>query len=175
MNGKSSGRVAAWPTSHAAWTSVAYAPGTIEARAYKKGSNTTLASKKVSTTGPAAAVRASFKDGMGAKGLVADNSDVALVQVEVVDKDGVVVPTSANNVTFSVSGAGKLIGTGNGDPSSHVPDKSATRPVYHGLVLAVVQSTHDAGSITVTATAAGLGSSKVTVQTRKPAVARLRL
>ena len=57
------------------------------------------------------------------------------------------MPTAVNIVTFAVVGAGaEIIGTGNGDPQSHTPDKSLTREAFRGLVLAVVQSTPGAPS-----------------------------
>jgi hypothetical protein len=65
-------------------------------------------------------------------------------QVDVVDKDGLTVPTASSNVTFRVTGGATIIGTGNGDPACHTPDKSPTRPAFHGLVLGVVQSTRAA-------------------------------
>ena len=176
VNGKSLTRKRAGTTSHASWTDVPYAPGEIEARVYKKGSTSVLASQTVSTTGPAVAIRASIKDGVGSKGIAADNSDVALVQVEVIDSNGLTVPTAAHNITFTVSGPGKLIGTGNGDPSCLVNDKAATRPAFHGLVLGLVQSTHEPGKITVSAQAQGLqDAQEVVVQSSAPPVPQLRL
>merc|ERR1712137_924989 len=120
------------------------------------------------TTGGATQIIASIKDGVGANGIVADNSDVALVQVEVQDEDGNVVPANGPDVTFTVSGPGKLIGTGNGDPASHTNDKAATRETYHGLVLGVLQGTHTAGKITVKATSPSLGSSRIEIDSTKP-------
>lgn len=168
LNNVSQGRVACGPKSHAAWPNVPYEPGTIEARAYKAGSDQVLNIAKVATTGKPVSIRASIRDGVGAKGIAADNSDVALVQVEVLDQDGRVVPTAANDVTFTVTGAGKLIGTGNGDPASLTNDKSATREAYHGLLLGIVQGTHDEGTIKVTATSEGLGSSTIKIQSKRP-------
>lgn len=42
------------------------------------------------------------------------NSDGALIQVEIVDAAGQAVHKAQHSVTFSVAGAGKLIGAGNG-------------------------------------------------------------
>ena len=47
----------------------------------------------------------------------ADGEDVAMFAVEVQDAQGRVVPITDNDVNFRVSGAGKLIGVGNGDPT----------------------------------------------------------
>ena len=56
--------------------------------------------------------------------LAADHADLAVVNVAVVDGQGRVVPVADNKITFTVKGPGKLIGVGNGDPSSHEPDKA---------------------------------------------------
>jgi beta-galactosidase len=52
----------------------------------------------------------------------ADGEDVSLVAVEVVDSKGRIVSTAGNLITFAVTGNGRLIGVGNGDPSCHEPD-----------------------------------------------------
>ena len=122
--------------------------------------------------GAPAALRASIKDGVGASGLTSGCDDVALVQVEVVDSAGRVVPTAANNVTFSVAGPGSYRGGGNGDPACHVSDLSESRPAYHGLVLGVVQSTRTdetaSGSVVVTVSSPGLKSDVITIKAESP-------
>jgi beta-galactosidase len=53
----------------------------------------------------------------------ADREDVSIITVQANDAQGRTVPTANNNITFELSGPGKIIGVGNGDPSSHEPDK----------------------------------------------------
>jgi hypothetical protein len=53
--------------------------------------------------------------------LKADGSEVAVVRVAIQDSKGRVMPTADNLVQFSIEGPGKIIGTGNGNPSSHEP------------------------------------------------------
>ena len=69
--------------------------------------------------------------------------------MEVVDAAGRLVPTASNVVSLGVSGRGAealaFLGGGNGDPSELTPDKSATRPAFHGLLLGVFSSTDKAG------------------------------
>jgi beta-galactosidase len=50
-----------------------------------------------------------------------------------------------------VSGAGKLIGVGNGDPNCQESDKEPRRSLFNGLAQAIVQSTKTAGTIEIVA------------------------
>ena len=79
------------------------------------------------------------------------------------------VPNSNNLIHFEVLGAGQLIGVGNGDPSSHEPDKAAERSVFNGFCQAIVQARMTAGDCTVKASSPGLESAATTLHCR-PAV-----
>ena len=55
--------------------------------------------------------------------------------------------SSSHNVTFTViSGPGRIIATGNGDPTNHQPNRVAWRSAFHGLVRGIIQVTKDAAS-----------------------------
>jgi beta-galactosidase len=123
--------------SHLAWV-VKYTPGAIEARVYRDGKPVLTAKRE--TTGPAA--RLLMK--VDRAGILADGEDVAMFAVEVQDAQGRAVPVADNEVTFRVSGQGKLIGVGNGDPTSHESDKGTARKAFSGLCMAIVQSTKTA-------------------------------
>jgi beta-galactosidase len=68
-----------------------------------------------------------------------------------------------NEVSFVVAGPGKIIGVGNGDPTSHEPDKASVRNAFNGLCVAIVQSSKTPGQIRVDATSAGLSSTSATI------------
>jgi beta-galactosidase len=116
LNGKSLGRKTMEKNGHLDWQ-VKYAPGTLMADSWKAGELSI--SKKVETTGLAAAV-ALKADRQAIK---ADGEDVSVITVQINDSKGRRVPQGGNEVTFSLDGPGKIIGVGNGDPSSHEPDK----------------------------------------------------
>jgi len=84
--------------------------------------------------------------------------------VEVRDAQDRVVPITDNEVTFRVSGEGKLIGVGNGDPTDQGSDKGAARKAFSGNCMAIVQSTKKGGNITVEATSPGLAPATVSIQ-----------
>ena len=55
--------------------------------------------------------------------ITSDGKDGAVINITVVDIHGREVPDANNLISFSLSGDIKIIGVGNGDPSSHEADK----------------------------------------------------
>ncbi|HLP08410.1 MAG TPA: beta-galactosidase GalA [Opitutaceae bacterium] len=155
LNGVSLGKQSMPPLDHLEWK-VRYAPGQLVAKATRKG---VVIETKIETTGAPAALRLTADR----SALAADNVDLSVVKVEVIDAQGQVVPTAGNKITFVLSGPAKLIGVGNGDPSCHEPDKADSRSAFNGLAQAIVQTTHAAGTITLTAQAAGLAPAEITL------------
>lgn len=116
LNDVSLGRQKMEPNGHLAWT-VNYAPGTLLARGYRSGKE--IATAKVKTTGEVAALALAADR----TAITADGRDVAVITIEARDGDGRLVPNGNVPVTFTVRGPGRIIGVGNGDPSSHEPDQ----------------------------------------------------
>jgi beta-galactosidase len=160
LNGKSLGTKEMKKDSHLAWD-VKYAPGRIEARGFK-GDQQVMSTKRETTGTAAKLVMSADRHEVSA-----DGEDVAVFAVEVREGQGRVVPITENEVTFRVSGPGRLIGTGNGDPTNHESDKGTSRKAFSGLCMALVQSTGNAGSITVEATSPGLTTASVTIASKK--------
>ena len=159
LNGQSLGAKEVKKDSHVAWD-VKYAPGTIEARGFK-GDSVAMTAKR-ETTGPAAKLVMTCDR----KDMSADGEDVGMFAVEVQDAQGRVVPITDNEVTFKVSGAGKLVGTGNGDPTNQEPDRGTSRKAFCGLCMGMVQAGKRAGDITVEASSPGLVAASVTIAGR---------
>ena len=155
-NGQSLGTQEVKKDGHVAWK-VKYAPGMIEARGYK-GDKVAMTAKR-ETTGPAAKLVIS----VDRQDVAGDGEDVAMFAVEVKDAHDRIVPITDNDVTFKVSGEGKLIGVGNGDPTDQASDKGTSRKAFCGYCMAVVQASRKAGNITVEATAPGLAPATVTI------------
>jgi beta-galactosidase len=118
LNDRSLGRKPRMRHGHVAW-SVPYAPGQLTARGYTGGK--LVATETVATTGSGSAVRLTVDRAR----IRPDGDDVAVVRVNVVDREGRIVPTAQHRVRFEVEGAARLIGMGNGDPGSHEADKPA--------------------------------------------------
>ena len=134
LNGQSLGRKPMPKYSHLEWQ-VKYEPGTLSAKGFNDVGNV-IAKTKVETAGePAAIVLEPDRTT-----LAADGSDISLVTVRIVDSQGRVVPVADNLVTFKVTGAGRLLGLGNGDPACHESDKGNQRSAFNGLCLAIIQA-----------------------------------
>jgi beta-galactosidase len=168
LNGQSLGAKEMQKNQHLVWN-VNYAPGTLEARGYKNGAQTLNARRE--TTGAPAALALS----VDRQEIAATGEDVAMVTVEVHDAQGRIVPVTDNNIAFKVTGAGKLIGLGNGDPTDQASDKGSTRKAFGGRAMAIVQSAKVTGAIHIEATSEGLASSELVLSgktaTLRPQVA----
>ncbi len=165
LNGKSQGSKKVEPLTHLEW-SVKYEPGVIEARGTKDG-KVVLTEKRETTGGPE-----SIKLTTDRTEINADGEDVAILRVEVLDKQGRAIPTAGNMISFKVSGEGALIGVGNGDPNCQESDKELKRSLFNGLAQVIVQSTRTAGTITVEAYTEPyprpkLPATQVTITTKK--------
>jgi beta-galactosidase len=164
LNGTSISRQTVQANTHLEWK-VPYQPGALEARGYVNGK--VVATDRRETTG--AAARVELLPDRTAIG--ADGEDLAIVEARVVDARGRIVPTADDQITFVISGAGHLLGVGNGDPSCHESDKEPVRSAFNGRCVALVQAGRSAGDIHVAATAPGLQGTE-SVITAHPAVPR---
>jgi beta-galactosidase len=144
LNGKSYGSQKVLPLTHLEWT-VKYEPGVLEARGAKDG-KIVLVEKRETTGEPQ-----SIKLTPDRTEINADGEDVAILRVEVLDKNGRAIPTADNMISFKVSGEGALIGVGNGDPNCQESDKDPKRSLFNGLAQVIVQASKIPGTITVEA------------------------
>jgi len=140
VNGESLGRKKVPYLGHVEWK-VKYEPGAIEARGSKNGK--VVLTEKRETTGPTVSIRLTADR----TEINADSEDVVIVKVEALDKEGRPVPTANNKIAFNVSGAGKLIGVGNGDPNCQESDQASRRSLFNGLAQVIIQSTKRPGEI----------------------------
>ncbi len=156
LNGTSLGTQDVAQNSHASWK-VPFAPGKLEARGFKN--DQVVLTEVRETTGPATKI-VLLPD---RQHIDADGEDVALITAFTVDADGRAVPTADHVVSFEVSGNGRLIGVGNGDPSSHEADKGTTRRLFNGLAQVIVQSSREPGALRIVAAAPGLASATLAI------------
>ncbi len=143
---------------HLTWT-VPYQPGTLKAVGLKEGK--VVSEVEVTTVGEPAAIGLSVDRNT----IRADRRDVAHITVQILDAQGRLVPDADNEVTFQTQGGGKIIGLDNGNPLSLEDFKGDRRKAFHGLCLAILQSTAKPGQVQLTATAPGLKPGGITITT----------
>jgi beta-galactosidase len=159
LNGKSLGKKQVKKNSHLEWY-VVYEPGVLEARGKRNGKKIV---KKVETTETPAKIM--IKPDRTT--IDADGNDVSVLEITAVDRHGREVPDADNFIVFKIEGPGKIIGVGNGNPSSREPDKILTgnyfRKLYNGKCQVIVQSTKEAGDINVTAISDGIKATDIKI------------
>lgn len=137
---------------------VVYQPGRLEAIGYRGGKE--VLRTAVETTGAPVALEL-LPDRAALKG---DGRDAMPVTVRALDAQGRAVPLADAAVTFAVSGAGRSLGHGNGDPNSHEDEKGASRRLFNGLAQLIVQSDYASqGEISIVASAPGLSPASVRI------------
>jgi beta-galactosidase len=138
LNEKSLGKKEMPHNGHLEWMAK-YQPGVLAARGYKADKQ--VAECRIDSAGEAAAIML-IPDRNGIK---ADGEDVSVITVQVTDHHGVLVPNGSSTISFSLEGPGKIIGVGNGDPSSHESDRYGetvkTSHIEHLKELAVTDLT----------------------------------
>jgi beta-galactosidase len=169
VNGASAGSQKVPHLGHVEWN-VKYAAGLIEARGSKDGK--VVLSDKRETTGSPASIRLTVDPVDARNEINADGEDIAILRVEALDKEGRPVPTAGNVIGFKVSGEGKLIGVGNGDPNCQESDKDPKRSLFNGLAQVIIQSTKEPGEIHIEAVKEGwegveLTPAKLIIKTRR--------
>lgn len=116
----------------------------------------------IRTAGPPARVK--LTPHVGPNGLIADGSDVAMFDVEVVDKDGNRCPTAMNTINFTLIGPAEWRGGIAQRPDNYILSKSL--PVENGVNRVIVRSTTKTGKIELSANADGLGGSSSIIDSR---------
>lgn len=116
LNNISLGKKKVDKNEHLEWD-VTYKPGILLAKAYKKG-KVVATDKQETTSAPVSIKLTASKDTLTAKG-----TSVSVVNIEVLDAKGRRVPDAMNEISFILSGEGKILGVGNGDPASHDADQ----------------------------------------------------
>jgi beta-galactosidase len=142
---------------HLTWD-VPFETGTLKAVGMKGGK--VAVEVEISTTGDPAALSLSVDRDV----LRAGRRDVALITAKVLDAQGRVHPEADNTIAFEVQGQGRLIGVDNGNLADLSADfKGKTVKAFHGLCLAMVQSTGATGQIQLTATSPGLKTATINI------------
>src|SRR5688500_5038358 len=151
--------------SHLKW-SVPYKAGKLEAVGYRNGKK--LTAKVETTSEPYEVVVTPYKTTM-----LADGKDLAIINISVVDRQGRTIPDANHLIRFSLKGDANIIGVGNGDPSSHEPDKyfndtAWQRKLFNGYCQVIIQAGKTKSTIKFEAKSEGLRSSGTDIYSIQP-------
>ena len=150
VNGESKGVKQITSHGWGQWNDIIFIPGTLKAFALNVRGDV-VATHTIETAGIPRTVTVgvdipSKSTGTGSA-LVLDGQDTGMIHAAIVDSNGNVVNSASHNVTFKiVSGPGRIIGVGNGNPACHEPNQATWRSAYHGLARAIIQVTKDQSS-----------------------------
>ena len=165
VNGKSLGRKPMPRNGHLKWEAV-YQPGSLKAVGYKNGKKQLV--QTVETTGKAARLQLAADR----QKIQADGRDLSVVTVSLLDAKGRVVPDACHELTFRLQGEGHILGVGNGNPSwlgSDHPNSSDCHEfqveAFNGYAQVLVQSTKNAGPLTLECSSAGMKSALLRLET----------
>ena len=139
---------------------VAFKAGKLEAVSYNKAGKE-ISRYAVSTVGEPAGLKLTTIQ--NPEGFHADGADLALIQVEVVDKDGKRCPLDNRTIQFDLKGNAEWRGGIAQGKDNYILNTSL--PVECGINRALIRSTTQAGKITLTAKAEGLPSATITLET----------
>ncbi|MGC2401543.1 MAG: glycoside hydrolase family 2 TIM barrel-domain containing protein [Acidobacteriaceae bacterium] len=142
---------------HLSWD-VPFTPGSLTAKGVKDGK--VIREVEIHTTGSPAKLALSVD-----RSRISNRpADVAHVTVQVVDSDGRMVPTADDEITFALRGPGRILGLDNGRPDSHESYQGPSRRAFHGLALAVIQSTGITGMTTLSASSGSLTLAEISIE-----------
>ncbi|MCX6880243.1 MAG: DUF4982 domain-containing protein [Verrucomicrobia bacterium] len=144
---------------HQEW-SVPYTPGNLKVIAKRAGQ--IVATDEVVTTGAPANLEVSIDR----QEIAANGQDLAYVTVRVLDAAGRLCPDADNLIHFDVTGAGKLVAVGNGNPVDHGDFQTTDRKAFHGLALGIVKAGKSTGASRVTVRGDGLPAVGLGIKTR---------
>ena len=137
-----------------------YEPGTLLAKASTDGQ--LVATDQVETVGAPASIRLS-PDRLTLK---ADGEDALVVPVSILDAQGRLISFADNHVHFELTGGGKILGVGNGNPADHDPDRAIERNAFNGHCITILQADAHPETLTLTVTSPGLAPASATIEVR---------
>ncbi|MDE6859533.1 MAG: DUF4982 domain-containing protein [Duncaniella sp.] len=144
------------------WNETVYEPGEVKVVAYDSLGNV-ASEKSIRTTGkPHHLVLTPNRTSA-----TADGEELVYVTVQVADKDGNIVPTADNMVSFTVTGNGKYEAGANGDATSLLSFQEPKMKLFSGAATAILRTSDIPGTMTLKATAPGVKPASVTITTTK--------
>lgn len=134
---------------------IPFRPGTLKAEGCDKDGKV-LSEYSITTSGRPYAIRATAD-----KTVLSKDKATAHITVTVLDENGVMVKLADNNITCTVEGPARLLGLEGADNTDMGDYRDNKQRVYNGRLLAYIQTTGEAGEITVSFTSPLLEGTQV--------------
>ena len=131
-----------------------YRPGNVVAVSYRDGKE--IRRDTLETTGVPSGIRLVPERSEA----LADGHDLIYVGIEIVDRDGRVVPDAQVSLKATVDGVCTLAGFGSGNPVTEEDYTDCSAVTYRGRAMAVLRSEYEAGSCRLAVEADGLGTAE---------------
>ncbi len=147
------------------WNNVKYEPGGLKVVVYDENGKE-VGTQTVKTAGAAAQIQLTGDLGAAVKPLKADGEDMTFITVNILDKDGILVPDADNSIQVSVTGAADFKGICNGDATSTEVFSKPTMKTFHGQLVIGIQSNGKQGDATIKVTGKGLKPATLTVNSK---------
>lgn len=138
---------------------VPYEPGQLKAVNVKGKKET--ASAELITTGSPTKIRLSADRSR----IKADKNDLSYVKIEILDKDGNLIPDCNIPLEIKCSGKGAVIAAGNGSADDMKSFRSLQPNAFRGRAIAIVQPHTEKGNINLTVSAKGLPEAGISIET----------
>lgn len=138
---------------------VRWVPGKITAVGYNAQNKTVCSAEHKTAGNPFAIKLHQIKSGVDFK---ANAADLALIEVEVVDKEGNRCPTALNEISFSMEGPAKWRGGMAQGPDNYILSKIL--PVECGVNRVIIRSSTIPGKITIKAVSPGLVATQLSLE-----------
>ena len=163
VNGKSLGKKEMPKNGHLSWTTT-YKPGDVKAVGYKNGKK--IKETKIETSGPPAKLALT----LDRQNIKADNKDLAVIGVEIRDKQDRFVPDANIPLSISVEGPVKILGVGNGDPTFRTKErpsdgnrKEFSVNSFNGLAQILIQSEASGGTGNIRVSSENIPSQEISI------------
>lgn len=161
LNDKLIGEKETPPDTYTASFEVAYEPGRLKAVNVVKKKETS--SVELNTVGVPAEIRLTADR----SSIKADRNDLTYVKIEILDKEGCVIPDSTLPLEIKCTGKGSVIASGNGSADDMESFRSLKPKAFRGRAIAIVQPAREKGTIHLVVSAEGIPEATVDIETNE--------
>jgi beta-galactosidase len=144
------------------WNDVKYEPGELKVVVYDANGKE-AGTKMIRTAGKASAIQLTGDLGAPVKDIKANGEDMTFITVNILDKEGNLVPDADQQIKVSVTGAAAFKGICNGDATSLEVFTKPTMKAFHGQLVIGIQSNGKTGKATIKVQGEGLKPATITV------------